>query len=59
VGPGGGRPAKSLGRPARFYVDLARDFVHMCLHEKGKAKAVEAAPHGRPAMWIGRSATTW
>jgi hypothetical protein len=34
VGPWG-------GRPARFYVGLARGFVHTCLHEKGKAKAIE------------------
>jgi hypothetical protein len=40
VGPVGGRPTKSLGRPARFYVGLAHGFVHTCLHEKGKAKAV-------------------
>jgi hypothetical protein len=32
-GPGG-------GRPARFYVSLASGFMHTCLHEKGKAKAV-------------------
>jgi hypothetical protein len=41
VGLGGGRPAKSPSRPTRFYVSLARGFMHMCLHEKGKAKAVE------------------
>jgi hypothetical protein len=29
------------GLPMRFYVGLARGFVHMCLHEKGKANAVE------------------
>jgi hypothetical protein len=27
VGTGGGRPAKSLGQSARFYVGLARGFV--------------------------------
>jgi hypothetical protein len=35
---------------ARFYVGLARDFMHMCLHEKGKAKAVEK---------VGGGQTTW
>jgi hypothetical protein len=54
------------GRPVRFYVGLAHGFVHTCLHEKGKAKAVEKvsgrrttgpAGHGaRPAGW---PATTW
>jgi hypothetical protein len=24
-----------------------------CLHEKGKAKAVEASPLDQPAMWLG------
>jgi hypothetical protein len=41
VGLGGVRSAKSHGRSARFYVGLARGFVDTCLHEKGKAKAVE------------------
>jgi hypothetical protein len=49
-GTKGGQPAKSLGRPTRFYVGLARNFVHMCLHEKGKAKAVDKVGGGR---------TTW
>jgi hypothetical protein len=40
-GPRGGRSAKSPGLPTRFYVGLARGFVHMCLYEKGKANAVE------------------
>jgi hypothetical protein len=44
--PGGGRPAKSPSRAARFYVCLARGFAHMCLHEKGKAKAVEKVSGG-------------
>jgi hypothetical protein len=39
VGPGG-------GLSARFYVNLARGFVHTCLHEKGKAKAVEKVGGG-------------
>jgi hypothetical protein len=39
-GPRGGQPAKSLDCLAMFYVGLARGFVHTCLHEKGKAKAV-------------------
>jgi hypothetical protein len=47
VGPGGGWLAKSLGRPARFYVGLSRGFVHTCLHGKGKAKAVEKVSGGR------------
>jgi hypothetical protein len=50
VGPGGGRPTKSPGRLARFYVDLGHGFVHMCLHDKGKSKAVEKVSGGR---------TTW
>jgi hypothetical protein len=45
-GPTGGRPAKSPGWPARFYVGLARDFMHMCLHEMGKAKEVEKVGRG-------------
>jgi hypothetical protein len=40
VGPGGGQPAKSPGRSARFYVGLARGFVHTCLHEKRKAEVM-------------------
>jgi hypothetical protein len=31
----------------------------MRLHEEQKAKLVEAAPLGQPAMWIGRLASTW
>jgi hypothetical protein len=46
VGLGGSRTAKSPGRPARFYVGLDCDFVHTCLHEKGKAKAVEKVGGG-------------
>jgi hypothetical protein len=34
------------GRPARFYVGLARSFVHTYLHEKGNAKAVEKVSGG-------------
>jgi hypothetical protein len=49
-GPRGGRPTKCPGRPARFYVGLTRNFVHTCLHEKGKAKAVEK---------VDRRRTTW
>jgi hypothetical protein len=52
VEPGGGRPAKSSGRSARFYVGLDHDFVHTCLHKKGKAKAVEKVGGGRePHGW--------
>jgi hypothetical protein len=29
-----------------FYVGLARGFMHTCLHEKGKAKAVEKVDGG-------------
>jgi hypothetical protein len=39
-----------IGRLARFYVSLACSFMHMCLHEKGKAKVVEKASGGQ---------TTW
>jgi hypothetical protein len=52
VHPGG-------GRLARFYVGLAHGSMHTCLHEMGKAKAVEAEPHGRSDMWLGPPATTW
>jgi hypothetical protein len=38
------------GRLARFYVSLARDFVLMCVHEKGKSMVVEKLGGGR---------TTW
>jgi hypothetical protein len=51
-GPKAGRLAKLLGRPTMFYVSLAHGFEDTCLHEEYKAKAVEAAPPGRPA-------TTW
>jgi hypothetical protein len=37
-------------RPTRFHVGLARGFMCMCLHEKGKAKAVEK---------VGGGKTTW
>jgi hypothetical protein len=37
------------GWPARFYVGLARSFMHMCLVKKGKAEAVEAEQHSKPA----------
>jgi hypothetical protein len=46
VDPGGGWPAKSPGRPARFYVGLGWRFVDMYLHEKGKAMAVEKVSGG-------------
>jgi hypothetical protein len=38
------------GRSARFYVGLARGFMHTCLHEKGKAKVVDK---------VGGGLTTW
>jgi hypothetical protein len=50
MGPGGGRSAKSPGRPARFCVSLVRDFMDTCLHKKGKAKALEK---------VGGGQTTW
>jgi hypothetical protein len=46
VSPRGARLAKSPGRSGRFYVGLVRDFVHTCLHKKGKAKAVEKVGGG-------------
>jgi hypothetical protein len=58
VGPRGGQSAKSPSRSARFYVGLTRGFVHTCLHERGKAKVLEAESHGRPTTWLGRP-TTW
>jgi hypothetical protein len=45
-----GRPAKSPGRLAKFCVSLACAFMHTCLHENGKAKAVDKVYGGR---------TTW
>jgi hypothetical protein len=63
MGPGGGQPKKSPGWTARFYVGLTRGFVCMCLHEKGKPRqwrtSLEVEPHGWPATWLGRPATTW
>jgi hypothetical protein len=55
-GPGGGGPAKSPGRPARFYVGLACGFVDMCLHEKGKAKAAEKVVGGLSTWLVGHVA---
>jgi hypothetical protein len=43
-------PKGWLAEAARFYVGLACGFMHTCLHEKGKAKAVEKVDGGR---------TTW
>jgi hypothetical protein len=54
-----GWPTDQIPWLARFYVSLARGFLHTCLHEKGKAKAVEAEAHGQLATWLSRSATTW
>jgi hypothetical protein len=44
----GGWPAGQIPWPAGqvFFVGLARCFVHTCLHEKGKAKAVEKVGGG-------------
>jgi hypothetical protein len=53
-GPRSGQLTKSPVRSARFYVGLAHSFMDTCLHEKGKAKAVEkvveASPLSRPAV---------
>jgi hypothetical protein len=60
MGPGGGQPAKSPSPSARFYVSLARGFMDTCLHEKGKAKAVENVSGGRitwPAGHVARPAS--
>jgi hypothetical protein len=54
VGPEG-------GPSARFYVSSAHGFVHTCLHEKWKAKAVEKVGGGRttwPASHVARPAGT-
>jgi hypothetical protein len=50
MGSGGGRLAKSHGRPANFCVSLARGFLDMCLHEKRKAMVVEKV-NGRRTHW--------
>jgi hypothetical protein len=57
VGPGGGPLTKSPGRPAWFYVGLARGFVHTCLHEKGKAKVVEKVSGGQTTWPTGHVAS--
>jgi hypothetical protein len=47
------------GWPARFYVSLARGYMHTCLHKKGKAKAVEKVGGGQtkwPAGHVARPA---
>jgi hypothetical protein len=59
VGPGGGWLAKSPYQPTRFYVGLARGFMHMSLHVKGNAKAVEKVGRGqttRPTSHVARPA---
>jgi hypothetical protein len=56
---GGGRSAKSHGRSANFCVNLARGFLDTCLHEKGKAMAVEKVGGGQtnwPANHVARLA---
>jgi hypothetical protein len=45
-----------MSTPARFYVGLARGFVHTFLHEKGKAKAVDKVGRGRPTWPAGHVA---
>jgi hypothetical protein len=49
MSPGASRPAQLSGRSPRLYVGSSRDFVEMCLHEKRKAKAVDAVPPSQPA----------
>jgi hypothetical protein len=56
VAPGGGRPAKSLGRPASFSVSLDQNFLDTCLHEKEKAMAVEKVGGGRTHWSVGHMA---
>jgi hypothetical protein len=63
-GLGGGWPAKSLGRPASFWVCSYQNFLDTCLHEKGKAMVVEKVHGGRTHWthvytWLGRPAVTW
>jgi hypothetical protein len=55
-GPGGCQLAKSPGWLARFYVGLARSFMVTCLHEKGKAKAVEEVGRGLSIRLAGQVA---
>jgi hypothetical protein len=58
VGLGGGRPAKSIGWHATFGVDSDQNFLNTCLHDKGKAMAVEKVGGGRthwPAGHMARS----
>jgi hypothetical protein len=43
-------------RPARFYVSLACGFVHTCLHDKGKTKAVDKVGGGRTTWLAGHVA---
>jgi hypothetical protein len=51
VGPGGGRLAKSPGRPVRLYIGLACGFVHT-RQNKGKAKAVEKISGGQTTCLV-------
>jgi hypothetical protein len=44
--PRGWRTENYPGWPARFYVGLARRFMHTCLHEEGKNKAVDKVSGG-------------
>jgi hypothetical protein len=50
-GPRGWPTGQSPSQPARFYVGLVRNFVHTCLHVKGKAKAVGKVGGGR-TTWL-------
>jgi hypothetical protein len=47
MGLWGGRLAQSHGRSANFCVNLARGFLDTCLHEKGRAMAVEKGGGGQ------------
>jgi hypothetical protein len=50
------RMSKSLSSIlCRFGLQL----LNTCVHEKGKAKAVEAEPHGWPTRGRGRPPSTW
>jgi hypothetical protein len=55
VGPGAGWPRFEAVRP-----EPGLPCDHMRRRSPSQwRKAVEATPPGRPAMWLGRSATTW
>jgi hypothetical protein len=53
----------AVGRPAGVWGGLVQALVPMRLHDEEMLelveKSVDAAPLGRPAMWLGRPTTTW